>query len=602
MINIRIYYESLEQANHYIKPIIAEACDGQHVNIVLVKRVGSAKDLPQGKVRAIHSLATPDILITGVVDDIETPLILIEFSEAVMTEDHELQRSYGPVAAYLANMFYLKVSGQKESSREHGGAEYNPYSTPRMFLNELDHQGFIIAEWRFVQDNPTILERSRDFPSCPPQIPILVQTIRHAISAYCGDQANWFDEALRNLQRETSYSEFMNRVNQSPGLSSLTTTWQEREERCSNKDRVRYFVEDNWIGAKINRFDHAMDPDRGILIFLSILFSNRTAVYGIYSIVRPRSGPELRGRIQDLSSLQRHVEAALIKDHGGIPSWLSNAIMNKVSEAGSVNSTIDFQGIWEANRSRIEDNKVAMTLAYFLDGMYLGYGGILLQWDKQALLGNASDSFIDSLRQHLGFSNDGSAASIEERANDVNEDEVTYLIAHRILFPNSFQIVSISYPGAQGGFAVLPEPEAGRAQRRRYIDLIALPPQDISSFDVLLNENKGMFSRAAITGDVRELNQYKTNHAYRGALTQSLVNAKVIDSNRELREILIGIGFGVRNGTRTTWDPSEVDFIFRVIHRSRWAIGIFSQSLRELIPTIEGNTDLPRCYKICPPD
>ncbi len=67
-----------------------QVVDREVVDIVLVKRPRAAKELNHGSIAAIQTMTTPDALITGIVDDKEYPLVLIEFTEAVTTEDHEL--------------------------------------------------------------------------------------------------------------------------------------------------------------------------------------------------------------------------------------------------------------------------------------------------------------------------------------------------------------------------------------------------------------------------------------------------------------------------------------------------------------------------------
>ena len=133
MKQFRIYYESLEQGANFIKPIIQEVV-GDDAEIVLVRRPKNASELNEGSVAALLTMTTPDALITGIYDNREYPLVLIEFTEAVTTEDHELQRTYGAIAAYLAGAYYLKLAGEKESEKEFGGASYNPYSTPKILI------------------------------------------------------------------------------------------------------------------------------------------------------------------------------------------------------------------------------------------------------------------------------------------------------------------------------------------------------------------------------------------------------------------------------------------------------------------------------------
>lgn len=136
MKQIRIYYESLEQGAHYIKPIIDNVID-KSIDVVLVRRPRKASELNDGSVAALLTMTTPDALITGIYDGKEYPLILIEFTEAVTTEDHELQRTYGAIAAHLAGAYYLKLAGEKLSEKVFGGALYNPYSTPKIFIDKV---------------------------------------------------------------------------------------------------------------------------------------------------------------------------------------------------------------------------------------------------------------------------------------------------------------------------------------------------------------------------------------------------------------------------------------------------------------------------------
>jgi hypothetical protein len=238
-----------------------------------------------------------------------------------------------------------------------------------------------------------------------------------------------------------------------------------------------------------------------------------------------------------------------------------------------------------------------MTLAYFLDGIYLNHNGICLKWDKRKLVNSSSKNFLPAFSAYFGFSNYVKPTPIIEVANEVDEDEVTYSIVHKVLIPNGFQIVSVSYPGSQGGGAVLPNPELGKAQPREYPDVIALPPEN-SDIDVVLNESKGMFSKSQVEKDVEKILRYKTDDNLKEALKETLFVAQVIDKNKELKNIVIGVAFGVKNGTTTDWKPDNVDFIFRITNRNEWAIGIFKQGMRDLIKKIEGKTNFPIVYKL----
>lgn len=591
---LRIYYESLEQANNYIKPMVSEIIDAS--DIILVKRPGNIKNLFPGAVRAINLLTTPDILITGIEDGKETPLVLLEFSEAVTTEDHELQRTYGAVASYLANMFYIKISGEKESEKVFGGAEYNPYSTPKILFDEFGYEGYIIANWDTIAENRFTLLRNCNFPSCPPPIDILEATIQLAIIAFRKNRQDWFANSLVLLKETESYQQFRELVEKAEGSDTLLRSWKGREERNRNRNKLRYFVTDDWVGAKINRFSHAMDPDRGILTFISFVFSAERKIFGIYALVRPRGNEILKKEVTDLNSLKEKLAHALEKDSSGIPVWFVNEIKEAIDGANAIDQEIDFHEAWERNKDKIPLNKVVATIAYFLDGMYLNHNGLRLIWNRKRLLGDEESEFTQLLKIKHGFGTNGRPAQIKEFDGAVNEDEVTYAIVHRVLLPNKFRIVSISYPGAQGGGAILPNPDLGKAQPREYPDIIAMPPEANDNLGVVLGESKGKFSQASLERDVSKLLRYKTENGLRKALRESLMVAEVIDKNDELRNIAVGVAFGVSPKQKTTWQPGNVDFIFRITGRRKWSIGIFNQALKELIPFIEGDTNFPDVF------
>lgn len=596
MTEIRVYYECLEQAYDYIAPMIRSAnCE---VCIRLIKRVKDARALPEGSLRAIHHLVNPDILIAGVEAGKETPLVVIEFTDAVKTEDHELQRSYGAIAAYLGDAFYVKVSGFKESRDEFGGAEYNPYSTPRILRERLNYEGFILAEWEKEPDNPTRLRRSPGLPACPHYIAILNDTIQKSVEAFFASQENWYPNALRALKDCSSHRQFDARVSSAPTLEDLTQEWAAREARNRDLDKLRFFVRRGWVGAKINRFSHAMDPDRGILTFLSLIFSDERKVYGVYALVRPKSLGILKVKLASVSMLREKLATALQTDKGGLPIWLQQRLEAIAGKIETLGESIDARDLWaNVSREQILKSRVVMTLAYLTDGIYLNQNGARLYWNKYALLGSKKGDFVALLKRFFGFDHLSAPSAIEQVLDEVDEDEVTYAIAHRVLLPNGFRIAFISYPGAQGGSAVLTDKARGLAQPRKYPDVVALPPEKAKTFDALMDENKGMFNEASAQADIRKLQEYQKSKRHKDALKNTLVRAQVFDKDDKLQDIVIGVGFGGADQI-TRWNPSKVDFIFRIRGRFKWSIGIFRQDLAEQIPTIEGDTNFPKRFRV----
>ena len=595
MKQIRIYYESIEQGYDYIRPAVESACD-KNTEVVFVRRPKKASDLIPGSISAILTMTTPDALITGVDNGKEYPLVLIEFTEAVTTEDHELQRTYGAIAAYLSGCYYLKLAGEKQSEKEFGGADYNPYSTPRIFIDKVKYEGYIIANWDTEAGNSYTLQRNEKLPSCPPRIAIFESTIKAAVKAFVENPTSWYSQSLDILKKDSDYKAYRKLVDKATGAKELLTSWAGR--RDSNLNKLRYFVRKDFVAAKINRFGHAMDPDRGILTFISFLFSEETTVYGIYALVRARGNDLMKKDMDGVDSMQVKLGEAFKHDKGGIPKWLENEIVRAAKNAKSLDEVIDFQPVFEKHKKEILENKVVMTLAFFLDGIKLNYNGITLKWDKRKLLGvKKGEGFLSAYARSFNFGIIASPTPLSLISNEVDEDEVTYAIVHRVLIPNGFKIVSVSYPGAQGGNAILPYPEHGKSQERIYVDTIAMPPA-AADFDVVLNESKGMFNEREVMSDVQKILLFKSSQAHKAALKETLLVARVIDARKQIRNIVVGVSFGLRAGTNTQWRPDAVDFIFRIVDRKRWAIGIFKQSLHDFIHCIEGTTDFPKVYEV----
>lgn len=590
MKQIRIYYESIEQGANFIKPIVESVID-KNTEIVLVRRPKKAVELNDGSIAALLTMTTPDALITGICDDKEFPLVLIEFTEAVTTEDHELQRTYGAIAAHLAGAYYLKLAGEKESEKEFGGATYNPYSTPKIFIDKVGYEGYIIAKWETEKGNSYTLQRNKKYPSCPPDIAIFTDTIQQAVSAFIKTPTKWFENSLNGLKKQTSYKKYRKMVDVASGAKELLDSWKTR--RDSNLNKLRYFVKPKMIGAKINRFSHAMDPDRGILTFMSFLFSEERNVFGIYALVRPRGNELMKQDMNTIQQMQDKLATALEMDKGGLPEWLVAEFKNAAKQAKKLDDVFDFQSVWEKHEKEITESKVVMTLAYFLDGIKFNHNGITLVWDKRKLVNTNSRDFIPAFAKHFGFAKYVAPTPIVEICGEVDEDEVTYAIVHRVLIPNGFKIVSVSYPGSQGGGAVLPNPELGKAQPREYPDVIAMPPAG-TNIDVVLNESKGMFTKSAINKDAEKMLRYKTDPVYKNALKETLFVAQVVDSNKQLTNIVVGVSFGTNK--EISWHPCKVDFVFVVQNRKQWSI-LYNSKMSKIIKKTEGQTRFPQVFK-----
>jgi len=598
-VELRVYYESLEQAAHYLAPLVQRGLDSGgkagEVPIRLVVRPKNFSQADSGRLRAIYQLTTPDFLITACTDAAEIPLIVGEFSEAVLTEDHELQRAVGALAAATAGAVYLKISSKKVSDREHGGKkDFDPLSVARAMQETLGYYGVVVAQWDTVQGNPYVLKRNEQFRACPafgasPLAEFVVeQVVSLAVSADRIEDLAVSREFHRRCSNMQPYVSYLSCVARSDSASHTLHKWSSRR-KVHGWRRVE--VEADKIIVKINRYSHAADPDRGILIYLSSICGKSTVLtrYSVDGYLGTDT-KELVEKYCDEASAE------------GAQSDFVAAVRRAFSNAGvrSADITPDLVRMGDG----IFSNKVLFSMLFFSDGVIIhsknNLSQVAVKWDREEIFHMTKSRLLESLVAVLGATNLSPPLAVEQVSDSLNEDEVTYVSVHNVLRPNGFRIVAVSYPGAQGDAAILPNREAGRSQERMYVDVIAWLPDrgGRPSDELVLQEAKDVFDQAAIRDDVAKLLSIRNVATKRRALDEALARL----GHGAPKHLVIGVAFGTQPGVATTWKPDEVDFIVRIVGNRKWQVAPFGGKMREYFGQAEGDIQLPVRYRIVPRD
>lgn len=590
---IRIYFECLEQLLHYILPLVKEGLAESKIDAG-IKFIRKPKRLikPYGSLAAIYALTTPDIMITMCKDNKEIPLVMGEFSEAVTTEDHELQRAMGGIAAALSGCIYLKISGQKQSVKEHGGKkDFDPLTIPKIIKQTYGYDGYIFGKWPVSAGNPYVLERDKVFLSCPPKsgMPIIEETLKLAVreglknyDEILANKTTIFDCISSDLKRKDYYQQYIKLIEGASGLKELVSDWKSRKGKGENKE-PRILLDDSNLIVKINRFSHAADPDRGILIFASTLVPAKT-VFTRYCV------KEQCSKTADL--ITEFIKQALEE---GLPKNFMDGFGKCLNR--NISEHIDITEFVAKSKKEWERNKVLHAIFLFSDGMVIHDKKckcrIQLTWNRKTIFGMAGN-MGDILNNLFGFKKYDRPLRISE-VNDIDEDEVSYIVVHKVLMPNMFDIVSVSYPGAQGDAAILPEKSMGRSQSRMYIDIIAwLPKSSSTSGDITLEENKDAFDTKEMEKLIERLNLFRTDKQMFEALGDTLSR---LNQKKKLEHIFIGVAFGVEN-IKTEWEPHKVDYLIRIFDRTKWQIASFGKELKDAFKIVEGEVTLPKIYRV----
>lgn len=578
MSELRIYYESVEQANHYVRPLVEDHLRDVDASVrIRMVKLRSTHGAYSREVAPIVFWKDPDIFLTYVHDGIEYPVLMLEFSTAVFTEDHELQRFDGLVTAAKNECPYVKISPtSKESRAGHGGnTEFNHLAPYAMILAAHDEYPIHI-DWP-VETDANVVKTDDVYPACPPELPkfdvLIGELLTTAVSTDLAGE--WTEEFYARLRTHAWFSRWLDAVEacELPGMDDF--------------DSSRVFTREGGDGSphlvlKFNRFGHAMDPERGMLPYHSLIDD------GIVSamIFDPDNRAWFKSTPREDSIDQLIQDGGLSAPSDYLEAFVLASGLYEYDAFGSIcdrysgGSTLD---ISDFAQDHYEDlNKPLRTILVFSTSF-----SILDEQGREVLRLTWPGFSERSL-----FAEEYPAVTPVRERTRLTEDDVTYLVAHTVLPENGFEVVSISYPGAQGDNAILVEPDQGRRQQRKYVDVVSTIPGEVLN----LEENKGKFSPRRVQGDIDELRNYKTASNYVDALETFSEHNDI-----EATDVVIGVGFWANQrfslSDAKDLDLRQLDYFVCIDHDMReWQI--WSTMEQNPFDRTRGSVELPDTFEI----
>lgn len=576
---IRIYYESIEQGANYIKPIIEESLKKNKLNVdvKLIRLKGSYSYYSQ-KVAPIIFWKDPDILITAIKNDVEYPLMLIEFSNAVFTEDHELQRFDGLVASAENNCVYVKISPiHKESQSDHGGNVDFDYVGPFSLI--LKKFGKLFYHFDWVCNDKGIVEIDKIYPSTPKKIDefnTLIECLIKFISKKDFKEEKWINEFEKEILNIKFFSEWKNILTKFnlPDISNL------------NSSRTEWVSSQKEFILKLNRFGHAMDPERGMLAYYGTLY-NKTASKMMFN----KENNAWYKDIPKEDDIRNYIKKnGLKRGYDFLYCFMLGS--------GLYNNK-DFQNLVSRYKSN-KDEVLEINLAEFLSKNYLSLSKAMRTIFKNSIYFFIVDkdnykklNFVwGNFKKNEDYSMLPQRTLIKDKTY-FDEDDVTYITVHNVLKKNDFIILAVSYPGAQADRVVLIAPGTGRKQERRYIDIISYLPKKFTN----LQENKGRYSPSEIQKEINELTKYKTENEYKEAINSFIDR---FDSNAP-KIIKIGVGFWANSGF-TLSKIKELNirnldyFVYLTSDRKEWFV--WSTGKGSMFKITKGKISIPFTFEV----
>jgi hypothetical protein len=531
-IDIRDYILSINK-NLIIKNVYSKKSRGKTINNSVIEKIRNSKDI--------------DILVTFIDGDKEYPILIIEYSTAVPTDDHKMQRSdvYFWSSMYQTPNIKIYPKNKGMSKKFGGGDKLNDeFEKLIAFKNKSI---FIPIKWNSNENN--LLEVSDEFPSCIKRNLEIIDFFETSILHFqnSNDFENYYNEIYRLF--ENKYKDSIKKYD------IITYSF--------IKNSNRFKIEGDKVIVKINRFGHAMDPDRGILYFVNMLIGSEKTV----TEIQINRNNQYDSKTNSYKSLFDGVS-----QEKEIKSLIKKIILNKNNSFNEKDAIdIFLKALNLENKLIIEKNNDCYyvndeNLIAFLKsnaGMsaksifYLSQELRLTDLNRKLILKvKWNYSPIQKFFLDLKTYNFEKTKISRIESEDLNEDLITFS-SSRLLKNFNFDLHAISYPGAQGDKAILIG--EGRKISRTYIDIISSKVKD-KKISLHLLENKDIYTKTS--KDIEKLSKISESKEFKVGL-EDLLNKQIKDF--KIEKIYTAVGT-----KKTSSKPKGVDyfFLFNISNRS----------------------------------
>lgn len=495
---IRIYAEVLEQGldiKEYISTIYQQV---EILNIYTKKTRSEIFDC-DSLVDKIRKSKDIDILITVISESQEFPLLMIEYSTAVPTDDHKMQRSDVYFWSGIFKVPVLKIyPSVKGMEQKFGGGDKFTDELEKYLAYSKDAI-LITLPWENITGT-YLLDTNADSPSCINKSDELTKIFNNLFEFF--EKSKSFDDYYKFLLEfyKENYKKIIENYTKM-NLSDIIT------------QSSRFTLTNNTIMSKINRFGHAMDPERGVLYFINMLVGYQNSISEIQinrvSDINARGGySSLFDAISREDELIAYVKHIIENNNNEFTEENALFIFKR---ALNIDNKLEFIKI--SPRNYVIDDEVLQNFLLNTNGMtaksifFLSKELHLTDKNRELILKvswgiNPVNAFMSRFKGKVFKPTDINPIAIDS----VQEDLVTYASV-QLYKKLKFKILSVSYPGAQGDRAILVG--EGRNVIRIYIDIIAYTENSKTDFVVYLQESKDVLSKSK--SDVEKLVDIKNN-------------------------------------------------------------------------------------------
>lgn len=300
--------------------------------------------------------------------------------------------------------------------------------------------------------------------------------------------------------------------------------------------------------VKINRFGHAMDPDRGILYYVNMLVGCSNTITEIQVNRRALKGKGGYNPLFDtLSKKEQLIDFVknIYENHNNIMSesdaiWIFTRALNlddiiKIGDGGTCFKKANgmYQLDNKALTDLLENHSSNATKSVFFLSSELRLTDVdrkiicKIVWDPAV-----ANQYLDALKDTTNYT----PTKIEPlKLKNCSEDIVTYA-SIELYKKLKYKLLAVSYPGAQGDRCILIG--NGRDTKRKYIDIIAYK-KSTNRTQMFLEECKSTFNKQ-LQDDTCRLQKIKKKEGelFKGILLLADKSVKI----KNISDVYISVG------------------------------------------------------------
>jgi len=488
---LRIYYECYEQALFIRNTCFLEQ-KFKNFKITLIKKIQQRKNnyLYSKNVNEIYSIKNPDLVITYTNEGEEKVIFIIEFSCAVHTEDHELQRADNFMPAINTSSIYIKISSDKKTTSKMGGNTKFDSKKPFAVIYKKYSNIFFHFSWSVDTKQTDVVRKNNKYHSMPINVDNL-KSLLCEFYIYLENNEyilpeNWNIDIIKNIT-SPNLKDWINEIKNyklNTSLKGLNST------RVNYHESYKPLEQKNIFQIKFNRLGHAMDPERGMLAYYTLLHPRENIVSKF--VFDPSSDTwfsytpneeKIRQMIEKIGKNKFSMKELVKFFFLGQSLDDVNMVIDKITD--KKNQIIDIDDYLEMHFNDINNNAFKS----------------LIKNSAYIELSNGKDSIFLKYRKWNDVK-DFSLPDITtiEPADITNfkEDEITFLTTHK--FHVNAKNISISYPGAQGDRPFLVG--SGKKVKRINVDIVKVDGSSLVLIEVKDNISK-------IKPDIEKLQKFK---------------------------------------------------------------------------------------------